>query len=79
VGDRWPRAMPVDAAAEYCGIGTTMLRRDGPKPVRIGEKRLVWMKEDLDAWLDRLAGKTPASGEINPWDAADGIGRAALS
>jgi hypothetical protein len=37
--------------------GTAMFSREGPKPVRIGQKRLVWLKKDLDKWLDGLAGK----------------------
>lgn len=77
--DRWPRGMPAEAAAEYCGIGAGTLHTYGPKPVTIGQKRKVWLREDLDAWLDRLAGKKPASGEEpNPWDAYHGAGRAAL-
>lgn len=48
--------LPV--AAEYCGIGPATLRREDPNPVRIGRKRLIWLKEDLDAWLDRQAGRS---------------------
>jgi len=77
--DRWPRAMPAETAAEYCGIGITMLRRTGPAPVRIGEKRLVWMKEDLDKWLDRLAGRETVSADDEPWPVDNGSSDAALS
>ena len=65
----WPRGMPLPVAAKYCGVGPATLRREGPKPVRIGQKRLVWLKEDLDKWLDGLAGKATISApEANPWD-----------
>jgi hypothetical protein len=68
----WPRGMNIVIAAAYCGIGKGLLSRDGPKPIKIGAKRLVWLREDLDKWLDRLAGNVPASGiEINPWDIDD--------
>jgi hypothetical protein len=61
--------MSLPLAAEYCSVGTAMLGREGPKPVRIGRKRLVWLKEDLDKWLDGLAGKeTTSSPAENPWD-----------
>jgi hypothetical protein len=62
----WPRGMPLDLAAAYCGISGGLLRAIGPQPVRIGQKRKVWLREDLDAWLDRMAGKE-ASSSTNPW------------
>jgi hypothetical protein len=68
----WPRGMNIVIAAAYCGIGKSLLSRDGPKPIKIGAKRLVWLREDLDKWLDRLAENVPASSiEINPWDIDD--------
>lgn len=62
----WPRGMPAALAAAYCGIGTQTLAQNGPKPIRIGKKRQVWLREDLDAWLDRLAGRGPTS-TANEW------------
>ena len=66
----WPRGMPIEVAAEYCGIGPATLRDQGPPPVRVGAKRLVWLRDQLDAWLDGLAGIAPASAqaEENPFD-----------
>lgn len=67
----WPRAMPVALAAKYCGIGTSTLTQHGPKPVQIGQKRKVWLRDQLDKWLDTLAGINPGSplaDEPNPWD-----------
>ncbi len=80
----WPRGMSAPVAAEYLGLSETAFRAlvaagDAPAGVRYPCRRDVWLREDLDAWLDRLAGKAAASGKINPWDAADGIGRAAIS
>lgn len=62
----WPRGMPLNLAAAYCGISGSLLRSIGPGPVTIGRRRKVWLREDLDAWLDRMAGKGAASGG-NPW------------
>ncbi|MDD2706249.1 MAG: hypothetical protein PHU07_13085 [Acidocella sp.] len=67
----WPRAMPVDLAAKYCGVGANTLTQHGPKPVQIGQKRKVWLRDQLDKWLDTLAGITPSGAtddEPNPWD-----------
>lgn len=64
----WPRAMDVELAAAYCSISPATLRREGPAPVTIGRERKVWLRDQLDAWLDRLAGIVTASEEKNPWD-----------
>jgi hypothetical protein len=63
----WPRGMPLEMAALYCGVGTHILTQNGPQPIRIGRKRKVWLKDQLDSWLDRLAGKTPTSPENDEW------------
>ena len=52
----WPRLMSEPLAAAYVGIGTTMLRRNGPAPKAIGKRRL-WDRIDLDRWADRLGGQ----------------------
>lgn len=68
----WPRALRAEWAAAYVGLSVTSFRQkvvpDLP-PIRLTEKRVAWLREDLDAWLDRKAGRTPASGE-NEWMAA---------
>lgn len=78
----WPRGMRARTAADYLGISTGLLHaevRDGraPKPVRLTRSRLVWLKEDLDAWLDAKTGRpkprTPAERAeetVAEWDQA---------
>jgi predicted DNA-binding transcriptional regulator AlpA len=61
-----PRGLMPSRAAEYIGVSVGTLRRESeagraPRPVRISTQRLVYLREDLDAYLDRLAGKAPAS------------------
>jgi predicted DNA-binding transcriptional regulator AlpA len=68
----WPRALRADLAAAYVGLGETTFREvvaTEVPPVRLTEKRVAWLREDLDRWLDRRAGRgaTPG-GEPNPWD-----------
>lgn len=52
----WPRLMPVELAAQYLGIGATMLREKGPDPKRLG-KRVLYDRQDLDRWADALGGE----------------------
>ncbi len=62
----WPRAMGEDLAAAYVALSPATLRRrvqanDAPTPIQLTEGRRVWLREDLDAWLDRKAGRVSAS------------------
>lgn len=62
----WPRGMREELAAEYVGLSQTALRdmrRAGtfPAPVPLTRGRIVYLREDLDAWLDGKAGRTPES------------------
>ena len=52
-------------AARYIGMSDSFLRKDrmngkrdgytpGPRWVRIGSRGVLYLKEDLDDWLDRL-------------------------
>ena len=64
--------MPLDLAAEYVGLsGSTIQaeRKAGrfPQPVKLTPGRIVWYREDLDAWLDQKGGRRDGSGE-NPDD-----------
>jgi prophage regulatory protein len=76
----WPRGLREELAAEYVGLAPSTFRREvterrAPQPIRLTPGRLVWLKEDLDAWLDRVAGRSTASPRKNPWMArADGTG-----
>ncbi len=45
------RCLSRSQAAEYLGIGTTLLTRLGPPSVRLG-RRAVYDRVDLDKWLD---------------------------
>lgn len=58
-----PRGMRRGEAARYVGLSASAWdkREDRPEPVYIGPKTPVWFREDLDAWLDRIAGRAPAS------------------
>jgi predicted DNA-binding transcriptional regulator AlpA len=67
-----PRGMTVKEAAAYCGIRPTGLRAlvrigEAPKSIPMGKRARVWLREDLDAWLDRLSEKVVASGIVNEW------------
>ncbi len=59
----WPRGMRQDWAAAYVGLSSTtfriIARDDGIPVVRITQKRIIYLREDLDAWLDRKAGARP--------------------
>jgi predicted DNA-binding transcriptional regulator AlpA len=76
----WPRGMPAPMAAHYVGLSESTLRNEMnagrfPKAVRVSVARVVWLKEDLDAWLDEKAGRskgshgrTPDSDPSAVWD-----------
>lgn len=60
--DRWPRGLRERDAAEYVGLSATVFRQV-VKPVvpatRLTPGRIVWLREKLDAWLDRVDGAVP--------------------
>lgn len=52
--------MPLKAVTQFTSLSrATVYRRvkDGtfPKPIRIGENRVVWRYEDLESWLATCA------------------------
>ena len=62
-----PRRLRAEEAARYVGLSETAFRALGIEPVRIGGT-VGWLREDLDAWLDRAAGRGPAAEMAdNPW------------
>lgn len=68
----WPRALSADLAASYVSLGQSTWLREvkqgrAPAPVQITPGRRVWLREDLDAWLDRRSARDAASPESNPW------------
>ena len=53
----WPRGLKCDLAASYVGISEALLRRESaagraPPAVKMAPGRIVWLREDLDRWLD---------------------------
>ncbi|MBR0676655.1 AlpA family phage regulatory protein [Roseomonas alkaliterrae] len=69
-----PRALRAELAALYCGMSESawlaLVKGGGaPPPVRLTPRIPVWLREDLDAWLDARAGRAAASMAANPWDA----------
>ena len=75
------RAFCTRAAAKYCGIRPARLRAlakagEAPRPVMVGKRQHVWLREALDGWLDQLAGNTSNS-NANPFVArAEALKRA---
>lgn len=66
----WPRLMRADMAAAYVGERSVeaFLRATGtlyPAPITIKGKGKRWLLEDLDAAIDRLAGRS-APEQIRP-------------
>lgn len=82
----WPRGLPEDLAAAYVGLSVSTFRTqvtagDAPAATWLTPGRKVWLREHLDAWLDRKAGTAAPSSPVNEWDAlcADGQRHAAVS
>jgi len=50
--------MRAEVAAAYVGLSVGTLEREGPPAVFLTRGCKVWLIEDLDAWLDKRAGKT---------------------
>lgn len=58
----WPRGMHERFAAAYVGLSRTLIRRlrragEFPAPIPITRGRQVWLREDLDDWLNDKAGR----------------------
>lgn len=52
----WPRALREGLAAAYVGLsGTTFRQVVAPEVphIKLTASRVAWLREDLDAWLDR--------------------------
>lgn len=56
------RCLTKEQAADYLGIGVTLLLQAGPPPIKIG-RRSIWDVIDLDAWLDEYKGRGRAGKE----------------
>ena len=67
----WPRGMPEPLAAAYLGLSVSRFQAcvaSEVTPINITARLRIWVREDLDAWLDRRAGRMPGSPGFNPWD-----------
>ena len=65
-----PRGLPALAAAYYIGFSVTSFRAyvaPAVPAVRISPGRLVWLREDLDRWLDGRRGTLPAPENLDPF------------
>ena len=65
-----PRGLPAKTAAYYVGFSVTSFRAHvAPQvpAVRISPGRLVWLREDLDRWLDGRRGSLPAPENLDPF------------
>ncbi len=47
-----PAALPIEAAAAYCGCSESTVRRYGPSPRQLGPRTQVWRVRDLDRWIE---------------------------
>ena len=66
----WPRGMRLEVAAAYLGLSPSSLSAaakagTAPKPIRITPGRIIWLKDDLDAWLNKQAGRPPHGQETD--------------
>lgn len=59
-----PRAMRADLAALYVGLSPSTFRQvvaPVVPAIRLTAGRVAWLREDLDAWLDRRKSRAIAS------------------
>jgi predicted DNA-binding transcriptional regulator AlpA len=70
-----PRCLRAPHAAAYVGVSESWWLAEvragrAPEPVRYGRAITVWLREDLDRWIDERAGRIAAMPAANPWHAA---------
>ena len=69
----WPASMRAERAAAYLDVSKTyFLAKIAPAigHVRLGPGLVLYLKRDMDAWLDQQAGPAAPSMEDNPWPTA---------
>lgn len=67
-----PRCLPIRAAADYMGISESLFRaivRPVITPVYMSPRRPVWLREDLDKYINERAGISTAATEDDLMDA----------
>jgi hypothetical protein len=69
----WPRVLGEAWAAAYVGLSPSAFLR-GPArelaAIALTAQRRGWLRDDLDAWIDRRAGRQGAG--ASSWDDMDG-------
>lgn len=71
----WPRVLPEAWAAVYVGLSVSTFRArvaQEVKAIPLSERRKGYLREDLDAWVDRQAGRAARSNGSEWMDALDG-------
>ena len=68
-----PRGMNLLEAARHVGLGKTkwwelVESGDAPQPVELTPGRKVWLREEVDHWLDERAARRQDRQATNPWD-----------
>jgi len=66
----WPRMMKLTTAARYCDMSVaTFEKLNPPRPVAMQRPDgvLRYDQKHIDAWLDKLAGKTPRA-PLSSWE-----------
>jgi hypothetical protein len=66
----WPAAMRADRAAAYLDVSPTYFREHiapAVPAIRPTPRVILYLRRDLDAWLDRHSPGSAASEEVNPW------------
>lgn len=70
--EQWvPRGLREEQAAHYVGLSVSSFRSyvvaDVP-PVKITPGRNIWLRDQLDAWLNRRAGIAPATSAASKYN-----------
>lgn len=72
MGEVIPRCMPISLAARYVGLSETTFRNSvgrTVRPVYLTPRRPVWLKDQLDKWIDERAGILGRASEDDLMDA----------
>lgn len=70
-----PRCLPARDAARYVGISETAFRTvvaKSVRPVYMSPKRPVWLRDQLDEWINQRAGIETSSTSDDLMDAISG-------
>lgn len=65
------RTLSVKDAAEYIGVSATNFRQNiapAIKALRITPRRIVYLVEDVDAYINHVSGKKPENQQETGWE-----------